>query len=80
MNSVDTFTTTARELVGLAHGQEPDGIFVQVDDLDHHTASGKRAIMPTLYTMTPDAVVSELGSTDIGTYAPDDEVTRHAFR
>lgn len=80
MNSIDSFTTTANDLVFLAQDQEPDGVFVDVDDVEHEKVKGKRAIMPTMYTRTADAVVLELGEYGSRTYAPDDMVTWHIFR
>lgn len=80
MNSIDTFTTTAEQLNAMWQGQGRDGVFVDVDDVEHQRVNGKRAIMPTRYTWTPDALVLELGEYGSRTYAHDDMVTWHIFR
>lgn len=81
MNSIDTFTTTALDLVHLAKGNDPDAVFVAVDDVDHRGVKGTRAILPIQYTVKNGReVILDLGEYGERTYSADDVVTWHVFR
>ncbi|MBM4542405.1 hypothetical protein GS463_25845 [Rhodococcus hoagii] len=80
MNSIDTFTTTAGELLAAATDIHSDAVFVAVDDVELNGVKGTRAIFPTRYGLNNGQVTLELGEYGERTYSLDDQVTWHVLR
>lgn len=80
MDSIDTFTTTALELMAFAEAMDSDVVFVDIEDTTVGKHRTRRSVMPTAYALHPDEVVLQFGELGERRYAREDRVRWHLFR
>ncbi|MFZ2173859.1 MAG: hypothetical protein WAW17_07460 [Rhodococcus sp. (in: high G+C Gram-positive bacteria)] len=79
MDSIDTFNTTALELMAAAEAMEKDVVFVDIEEMTVGKHRARHSVMPTSFSLHPDEVVVQFGELGERRYARDEHVTWHSF-